>query len=314
MGRFRFVSRRVLHVVPMLLVIVAVVFALLHLAPGDPARNVAGLRASDEELAEVRADLGIDRPLPVQYARYVGDVARGDLGYSYKSREPVTAMLGDRLPASAWLLGFGLALSVLIAVPLSVSASRRPGGATDHLVRLSCQLGIALPSFWLGSMLLLAFAVRAGWFPAGGFGDSIGDRLHHVALPAITLALGGAPILIRSLRAGILSTLERDHIATARSIGLSERQVLRHAVLRNAAPSAVTLLALEAGYLLFGAVVIETTFAYPGVGEGLVQAARGRDLPAIQGYTLLFAVTVVVVNLLADVATVILDPRVEVDT
>ena len=298
----------------MLLIIVGLVFALLHLAPGDPARNVAGLRASEDEVAAVRADLGIDRPLPVQYVRYVSAVVRGDLGYSYKSREPVSTMIGDRLPASIWLLGFGLGLMVLIAVPMSFVAARRPGGIVDHLVRVMCQLGIALPSFWLGSMLLLVFAVRGGWFPAGGFGDTAGEHIRSVALPAVTLALGGAPILIRSLRAGILSTLGRDHVATARSIGLTERQVLRHAVLRNAAPSAVTLLALEAGYLLFGAVVIETTFAYSGVGEGLVQAARGRDLPAIQGYTLLFAVTVVAINLVADVVTVLLDPRVEVDT
>ena len=297
----------------MLFTIVAVVFALLHVAPGDPARNVAGLRASEHEVARVRTELGIDRPLPEQYVRYLGDVVRGDLGFSYKSREPVSTMIGDRLGASVWLLTIGLLLAVVLAVPVSLLAARRPGGIADYIVRFSCQLGIALPSFWLGSMLLLLFAVRLNWFPAGGFGETTTEHVHRVALPAITLALGAAPILIRSLRAGILSTLERDHVATARSIGLSERSIVRHAVLRNAAPSVVTLLALEAGYLLFGAVVIETTFAYPGVGEGLVQAARGRDLPAIQGYTLLFAVIVVVVNLLADVAGVMLDPRVEVD-
>lgn len=297
----------------MLFAIVAVVFALLHVAPGDPARNVAGLRASEQEVAAVRAELGIDLPLPTQYVRYLGDVVRGDLGYSYKSREPVSAMIGGRLSASAWLLTVGLLLAVTLAVPVSLLAARRPGGLVDYVVRFSCQLGVALPAFWLGSMLLLVFAVRLDWFPAGGFGESTTERVHRVALPALTLALGAAPILIRSLRAGILSTLERDHVATARSLGLSERSIVRHAVLRNAAPSVVTLLALEAGYLLFGAVVIETTFAYPGIGEGLVQAARGRDLPAIQGFTLLFAVVVVAVNLLADIANVVLDPRVEVD-
>ena len=312
MGRFGFVRRRLLHTIPMLLGIVLVVFLLLHITPGDPARNVAGLRASEAELVKVRQDLGIDRPLPVQYIDYVGGLLHGDLGYSYKSREAVASLIQGRLEVTAWLLGAAIVIAGLLAVPLAVLAARRHDRISDQLIRIACLFGLSMPSFWVGAMLLLVIALPTGWFPAGGFGETAAAHLRSVILPGFTLAVGMAPILIRSLRASILGVLDKDYVATARSIGLSENTILRRFVLRNAAASSVTLVALEIGYLLFGAVVVESTFALPGVGQGLVLSARGRDLPAIQGYTLLFAVAVVVVNLVADVVTAMLDPRVEI--
>ena len=296
----------------MLLGIVLVVFLLLHITPGDPARNVAGLRASEAELVTVRQDLGIDRPLPVQYIDYVGGLLHGDLGYSYKSRETIASLIQGRLEVTAWLLGAAIVIAGLLAVPLAVIAARRHDRLSDQLIRIACLFGLSMPSFWVGAMLLLLIALPTGWFPAGGFGETAADHLRSVILPGFTLAVGMAPILIRSLRASILGVLDQDYVATARSIGLSENRILRRFVLRNAAASSVTLVALEIGYLLFGAVVVESTFALPGVGQGLVLSARGRDLPAIQGYTLLFAVAVVVVNLVADVVTAMLDPRVEI--
>jgi peptide/nickel transport system permease protein len=313
-GRFGFVLRRLAHVIPMLLGIVLVVFLLLHVTPGDPARNVAGLRASDEELEQVRADLGIDRPVYVQYASYVGGLVQGDLGYSYKSKEPVSALIGDRVEVTAWLLGAALVIAAAIGLPLALIAARRHDRLADHIVRVACLFGLSMPAFWVGAMLLMLVALRTGWFPPGGFGDDAVGHVHSIVLPGLTLAIGMAPVLIRSLRASILDTLEQDHVATARSIGLSERRIMRRFVLRNASTSTITLIALEIGFLLFGAVVVESTFALPGVGQGLVLAARGRDLPAIQGYTLLFAAAVVVVNLVADIASAIVDPRVEITT
>ncbi len=298
----------------MLLGIVLVVFLLLHVAPGDPARNVAGLRASQAEVEQVRVDLGIDRPIPIQYADYVGDVVSGDLGYSYKSKESVGGMIGERLEVTIWLLGAALAMAAMISLPLALIAARRRDRSADQLIRIACVLGLSMPAFWVGAMLLLVVALRTGWFPAGGFGETATEHAHSVMLPGFTLAFGVAPVLIRSMRASILSTLDQDYVATARSIGLTERSILRRFVLRNAAASSVTLVALEVGYLLFGAVVVETTFALPGVGQGLVLSARGRDLPAIQGYTLLFAVIVLVVNLIADVVIALLDPRVEISS
>lgn len=312
MGRFGFVLTRFAQAIPMLAGIVLVVFLLLHVAPGDPARNVAGPRASREEVAEIRTELGIDRPLVVQYGDYAGGVLRGDLGFSYKSGESVAAMVGARIGPTLWLLGAGLALTGVLTVPLAIVAARREGGVADHLIRFVCLLGLSLPSFWVGAMLLLAFALLLPWFPAGGFGESAWDHLRAVALPGLALAVASAPVLIRSLRASILSAYDQDYVDTARSLGLSDGTILRRFVLRNASSSTVTLVALEVGYLLFGAVVIESTFAIPGIGQGLVLAARGRDLPAIQGYTLLFAVAVVVVNLVADVVNTLLDPRVRI--
>lgn len=312
MGRFGFVARRLVHAVPMLLGIVLVVFLLLHITPGDPARNVAGLRASQEEVAQVRAELGIDRALPVQYLDYVRGVLHGDLGYSYKSKESVSSMIADRIEVTVWLLSAALLITAAIGLPLAILAARRHDRLTDQVIRVVCLYGLSMPAFWVGAMLLLLIALPTGWLPAGGFGDTAGDHLRSVILPGLTLAIGMAPVLIRSLRASILTALDQDYVATARSIGLSESRVLRHFVVRNAATSTVTLIALEIGFLLFGAVVVESTFALPGVGQGLVLSARGRDLPAIQGYTLLFAVAVVVVNLVADVVNAALDPRVEI--
>lgn len=312
MGRFGFVAKRLAQAVPMLAGIVFVVFLLLQLTPGDPARNVAGLRASEEELAEVRSDLGTDQPVLVQYGKYLGNVVQGDLGYSYKSREPVTSMIGERLEVTIWLLTAAIILAALIAVPLAVVAATRRDRPIDHGIRIGGLLGLSTPSFFIGVMLLLLVALPTGWFPAGGFGESPGEHLRSIFLPALTLAIGMAVVPLRSLRASIIAILDTDYVATARSIGVPERRIIRRFVLRNAAVSTITLFALEIGFLLFGAVVVETTFALPGVGEGLVLAARGRDLPAIQGYTLLFAVVVVGIFLIADVLTALLDPRVEI--
>ena len=312
MGRFGFVAKRLLQTIPMLAGIVFVVFLLLKLTPGDPARNVAGLRASQAELAQVRHELGIDRSVWVQYANYLGNVARGNLGYSYKSREPVTSMISARIEVTAWLLATAIVMATAIAIPVAILAALRRDRLVDHAIRVGGLLALSMPSFWVGVLLLLLVALPTGWFPVGGFGMSTGDHLRSVILPGFALAIGMAPVPIRSLRAGILAVLDTDYVATARSLGLPQSRIVYKFVLRNAAAASVTLFALEVGYVLFGAVVVETAFALPGVGQGLVFAARGRDLPAIQGYTLLFAVAVVIVYLVADVMTALLDPRVNI--
>jgi peptide/nickel transport system permease protein len=312
-GRFGFVAKRLVQVIPMLFGIVFVVFILLQLTPGDPVRQIVGLRATQEQLDEVRAELGLDDPLLVQYGRYVGQVASGDLGYSYKSRQPVTSLIGERIVVTAWLMTAGVLLTLLISVPAAVVAATYRDRTPDQIVRGAGLLGLSMPSFWVGVMLLILVALPTGWFPAGGFGETFGERLRSIALPALTLAIGSSPFIVRSLRASMISVLSSDYVATGRALGASRTRLIRRFVLRNAAVSSVTVLALEIGFLLFGAVVIETTFALPGMGQGLVLAARGRDLPAIQGYTLLFAVIVVAIYLLADVATAMLDPRVEIE-
>jgi len=313
-GRFGFVLKRLLQAIPMLFGIVLVVFMVLQVTPGDPARQIVGLRASEAQLEEVREELGLNDSVIVQYGRYVGNVAQGDFGFSYKSRKPVASIIGDRIEVTVWLLSAGVLLTLLISVPLAVISALRKDKPTDHIIRGLGLVGMSLPAFWTGVVLLLVVALRTGWFPAGGFGETATEHAHSIVLPALTLAIGSSPFIIRGLRASLISVLESDYVATARSIGVGGNRLVRRFVLRNAAGPGVTLVALDIGFLLFGAVVIETTFALPGVGQGLVLAARGRDLPSVQGYTLLFALVVVAVYLLADIITAILDPRVEIES
>ena len=312
MGRFQFVVKRLLLTIPLLLGIVLLVFLVLKMTPGDPARQIVGLRATETQLNEVRDQLGLNDPIAVQYARYVGRVLHGDLGYSYKSLQPVRTSIAERLPVTLWLLGFGGLLAMLISVPCGILSALHPNRATDHVIRALGLVGLTMPSFWVGIVLILLVALPTGLFPAGGFGQTVPEHLRSIVLPAVTLAISVAPIQIRSLRASLINVRGSDYVATGRAMGLSESRLMRRFVLRNASPPTISVLALNMGFLLFGAVVIETTFALPGIGQGIVLAARGRDLPAIQGYTLLFAVLVVAVYLVADIVTAVLDPRVEI--
>ena len=312
MGRFRFVIKRLLLTIPLLLGVVLLVFLVLKMTPGDPARQIVGLRASDAQLNQVRQQLGLNDSVLTQYVHYVGRVVHGDLGYSYKSLEPVRASIAQRLPVTLWLLVCGAALAMLISVPLAIISALRPNGWIDHSIRSLGLIGLTMPSFWVGIVLILLVALPTGMFPAGGFGQTVPEHLRSIVLPALTLAISVAPMQIRSLRTSLINVRGSDYVATGRAMGLSESRLMRRFVLRNASPPTISILALNMGYLLFGAVVIETTFDLPGIGQGLVLAARGRDLPMIQGYTILFAVMVVAVYLIADVITAVLDPRVEI--
>ncbi|RZU65362.1 peptide/nickel transport system permease protein [Microterricola gilva] len=314
MGRYLFIAKRLALAIPLLFGIVLLVFLILKITPGDPARLIVGLRASEPELQLVREQLGLNDPAIVQYFRYVGDVFSGNLGYSFKSREAVSSIIAERLPVTIWLLGFGALLSLVISVPLAILSARAPDRPFDHATRGFSLVALAMPSFWVGIILILTVALPTGWFPVGGFGETPAEHLRSIALPAFTLALSIAPLQVRSLRASIIAVLGTEHVTTAKSLGVPRSRIMSKFVLRNAAPPTVSILALNIGYLLFGAVVVETTFALPGIGQGIVLAARQRDIPTIQGYTLLFAVVVVLVFLIADILTSIADPRLEVES
>ncbi len=312
MGRFGFVLKRLLVSIPLLMGVVLLVFMLLKIAPGDPARVVAGLRASDEDVAEVREELGLADNFVVQYAHYLGDVAQGDFGYSFKSRQPVTSIISERIGPSFWLVAGGVLVSLIISVPLGILAAVKRDGATDQGIRGLSLLGITMPVFWVGLMLIVLVALPTGWLPVGGYGEGFFGHLHHMVLPSIALGVSLSPVLIRSLRTSTIKVLESDYVQVGHSIGFSGFGLIRRFVLRNTLSSMVTLLAIETSFLLFGMVVIETTFSIPGLGQGMVLAASQRDFPAIQGLTLLFALVVVAVYLIADVINAILDPRVEI--
>lgn len=312
--RFAFVLRRVVYAVPLTLCVVLLVFLLLKITPGDPARLVVGLRASPEQLALARQQLGLDKPAILQFFDYVAHVFTGDFGFSFKSQQPVTETIGERLPVSLWLLGFSALFSVIISVPAAIFSARRPGGVFDHTARAVGLVLFAMPSFWTGIILILLVALPTGLFPVGGFGYTTVDHLRSIVLPAITLAVTMAPLQIRSLRASLIGVQDSEYITAAHTLGIGPGRITRRFVLRNAAPPTVSVLALNIGYMLFGAVVVETTFALPGLGQGIVLASRQRDIPLIQGYTIVFALAVILVYLIADVVTAILDPRVKVDS
>lgn len=307
---FRFVGLRLVQSVPVLLGISLVAFLAIHLVPGDPVRIMLQGRASDAAVAEIYARLGMDRPLLVQYARFVGRAVTGDLGTSIIQRAPVATIVGERLVPSSFLLIYATLLSVLLAVPLAVWAAAKRNRLTDHLIRLGGTVSFAMPSFWIGLILILGFGLTLKWFPIAGFGRGFGGHLHHLFLPALTIALFLAPLLIQSLRAAMLDAMTAEHVEVARAKGLSESRILFKYVLRAALIPVVTILAVNIGWLVSGSVIVESVFSVAGLGMLLVHAVSTRDYPVIQGLTLVFAVMVIGVNLLADLAYALIDMRV----
>jgi peptide/nickel transport system permease protein len=300
-----------LQAVPVGFGVTILVFFLIHLVPGDPARTILGNQATAPRVALLRHEWGLDRPLPVQYAKFMGRLLHGDLGSSLFYGVGAGRLVLERLPVTLWLIAFGALLSVLIAVPLSVIAATHRDRVADHAVRIVPLVGLGFPAFWLGIMLLLVFGLNLGRpFPVGGYGNGFFGHLHSMFLPALTVALGISPILIRSLRAGLLEVLESDFVTTARSKGLPERRVLVRHALRNAAVSTVSVLGVNIGYLVGGTLVIEQVYALPGVGQLMINSIFQRDFPVVQAVTLVFSLLVVLVYLLTDVAHALLDPRV----
>ncbi len=312
-GLPRFIAQRLLHLVPVAVGVTFLVFLLLKLVPGDPAMAILGIRATPEAVARLRDVLGLNRPFHLQYLSFLASLVRGDLGISLITRQPVTNLVLERLPPTLLLVIFSAVLSLILTVPPAIVAARRKDRPADHVIRGTFLVGLAIPSFWLGIILILVFSLRLRLFPVSGYGDTWPDRIHHLFLPSFTVALALAAILIRSLRAGLLEVLRSDYVRTARAKGLAEGAVMRRHVLRNAALSTITILGVNLTYLVGGTVVIETVFSLPGVGAMLVTAIYQRDYPVVQGITLAFAVLIILINLLVDLAYVALDPRITFD-
>ena len=297
-------GRRLVLLLPTVLGVVTLVFAFLHLLPGDPVEIMLGDWAAPADAVALRRDLGLDRPLAAQYVRFVGHAARGDFGQSIAFRAPVARVIADRYPATVELTIAALLLAVGGAVPLGVLAAVWRGRALDRIVRLASLAGVCLPSFWLGPVLMFAFAMRLDWLPVSGRGG-----LAHLVLPAATLALGMGGILVRLTRASVLAALGEDYVRTARAKGAPRWRAVGVHALRNALVPVVTVLGLQAGALLAGAVITETIFAWPGIGRLVVQAIQARDYPLVQGCVLVIGVTYVAINTAADVLVRAIDPR-----
>jgi peptide/nickel transport system permease protein len=309
-----YVLRRLLHLVPITLGVTVLVFFLIHLVPGDPARTILGNQATDARVAVLRHTWGLDRPLPVQYAKFMDRLVHGDLGSSLFYGVGAGRLVVQRLPVTLWLIGLGTLLSILIAVPLAAIAAAHRDRLADHIVRAVPLVGLGFPPFWVGIVVLLVFGLHLGrLFPVGGYGQGFVGHLHSMFLPALTVAFGIAPILVRSLRASLLEVLESDYVTTARSKGLPERRVLVRHAMRNAVISTVSVLGVNIGYLVGGTLVIEQVYGDPGVGQLMINSIFQRDFPVVQAVTLVFAIMVVLVYLLTDVVHALLDPRVRFD-
>lgn len=309
----RFLLRRLLSTVPVLLVVAVLVFLMLRLTPGDPAAVLAGDAASTEQIAQIRQSLGLDRSIPEQFAIWAGHLLRGDLGQSYYYKMPVTALIGQRLEPTLSLAFITIVLAVAVAVPLGVVAAWRFGGLLDRTLMGFSVLGFSVPVFVLAYLLIWLFSLKLGWLPVQGYkrlAEGVGPWLLQLVLPAITLSVIYIALIARVTRASVLDTLGEDYIRTARAKGLPEAKVLMRHALANAAVPIVTVIGIGIALLIGGVVVTESVYAIPGLGRLTVDAVLARDFPTIQGVILLFSVVYVGINLLVDLSYVFFDPRI----
>jgi peptide/nickel transport system permease protein len=302
--------RRLPQSLLVLLGVSVVAFALIHLVPGDPARISLGARAPEQAVLAARRALGLDKPLPTQYWNFISGAVHGNFGYSLIQHTSVGSLLGPRIVPSLLLLAFATVVSVLLAVPLGIISALWRDRVPDHVIRVVTMITFAMPAFWLALVLVELLALRAHVFPVSGYGGGFASKLRDLTLPALTITLYLMPMLVRTLRSSIIDVLGSDFVEAARARGLSERRVIFKHVLRNASIATVTVLAVNLGFLISGTVVIEVVFDIPGLGSLIVGAVQQRDFPLVQALTLIFGFIVIVVNLLADVAYAVIDPRV----
>lgn len=311
MSHIRYLFTRLGLIIPTFLLVMVIIFLLVRLLPGDPAIALAGDRASDADLAAIRARLGLTEPLFTQFWLFVTNVLQGDFGRSILMRAPVSTIILERLPTTLFLTIYAVILSILIAGPLAFVAALNRGRWPDAAIRSVFQIGLSMPVFYIGLILLTFLAAQLRLFPVGGYGDDFLSRLYHLFLPAMTIALYTSAILMRNLRAAVIEVLDAEYVQFARAKGLPARLILGRHVLRNALISTITLLGLSIGNLMSGTLVTETVFAVPGMGRLMLEAIFARDYPLIQGLTLSFAILVSLVFLLTDLVQSWLDPRMQ---
>ncbi|MCP8939422.1 ABC transporter permease [Alsobacter sp. SYSU M60028] len=310
MNKTGYIAARLLQIVPTFILIGLVVFVLTRLLPGDPVSAMLGDRATDEAVNRLRAQMGFDRSIWTQFLLFLERAVTGDFGSSIAYRVPVTRLIAERLPVTLTLTGLATIFALLMAVPLALVAALNANRWPDYVIRVVFQVGLSSPIFYVGLVLLTVLAAWLRIFPVGGFGETMLDHLWHLFLPAITLALSFAAVIMRNLRASLMEVLEAEFVEFARAKGLPRQIVLMRHVLRNALITTVTLVGLHIGALLGGAVITESVFAVPGVGRLMVDSIFARDYPVIQALTLVLAVIVSVVFLVTDLIQMTLDPRV----
>lgn len=308
-----FLFRRVLSTAPVLVVVALIVFMILRLTPGDPAAALVGDNGTSADIARIHASLGLDRPLPVQFVKWTGQLLQGNLGDSYYMKQPVTRLIAQRIAPTVSLSVLTLVMTLLLAVPLGVIAASRHGGWLDRTLMGLSVMGFSVPSFVVGYILIWAVALHAKLLPVQGYAPlsaGIGPWLSHLILPAITLSIVYLALIARVTRAAVAEALTEDYIRTARAKGISEARVLIRHALANAAVPIITVIGIGVGLLIGGVVVTETVYAIPGLGQLTVDAVLARDFPLVQGITLFFSFVYVLINLLVDMSYLLLDPRI----
>ena len=310
MRLFGYIIRRLLEMIPVLVGITLLAFLFIKLLPGDPILILTGGKASPETVSALREKFGLDKPLYIQYLLFLVNAARGDLGTSILQRDPVAEIIVERIAPSVFLLVYGTAIALVLTIPLAILSAMRADQPIDHSIRIGGMVTFAMPSFWLGLLLILFFGLKLKWFPISGWGEGLVGHLRHLFMPALAIGVYLAPMLIQSLRNSLLEIMQAEYIEAARAKGLSPLRVMLKHVLRNSLIPTVTILAVNIGWLIGGTVIIEAVFSIPGLGLLLVRSVNYRDYPTIQGLTLVFGVLVMLVNLLADLSYAIIDPRV----
>ena len=316
----RYIARRLLAMIPLLLGISFIVFSLLNILPGDPVSIMLSsnphITPDAETIAQLRAQYGLDKPLMTQYMIFLRNLFKGDLGTSVYTQQPVVTAIAERMPATIQLALAALIISTAISIPLGVISAVRQYSWVDHLCLVGSLIGISMPSFWLGLLLMLVFSLKLRWLPLSGMGylhNGLGDVLRHLVMPAGTLGFGMAALLARVTRSSMLEVLGQDYIRTARAKGLHEKVVVYRHALRNAFIPILTVSGMQFGYLLGGSVIIETIFSWPGIGRLAVNAIMNRDLAVVQGTVLVFTLLFILINLVVDILYAAIDPRIQYD-
>ncbi|BBY89866.1 ABC transporter permease [Mycolicibacterium tokaiense] len=309
----RFLARRLLYTVIVLFGVLVVVFALVHLVPGDPVRIALGTRYSPEAYEALRSASGLDRPLIEQFFSYIGSALTGDLGVSFRNGDPVTLTLLDRLPATVSLAVVGIIFALAFAVPAGIYSALHEGKLSDAIVRVTSQFGVSVPDFWMGILLIALFSTTLGWLPTSGYRPLLGDPagwLQHIILPALTVGVVAGAIMARYIRSAVLEVASSGYVRTARSKGLAPSVITQRHIVRNALVPVLTITGIQLATILGGVIVVEVVFAWPGLGRLVFNAVAARDYPVIQGAVLLIAALFLLINLVVDALYAVVDPRI----
>ncbi|OVE82875.1 hypothetical protein B2G88_18845 [Natronolimnobius baerhuensis] len=312
----KYVVKRLLWAIPVLLGAALVAFMLVHLAPGDPVQLMLGEAATPEQIDQTREELGLNDPLYVQFGTFVTDAVQGDLGQSISTRQPVSEQIMDRIPYTLQLAGVSMVISLALAFPLGILSATHKQGRIDSGSRLAALLGISIPNFWLGIILILFVAVPISIFPLVGMTlitDDVIDGLLSTLLPAIAIGTALAALVMRILRGGITDEMNKGYVQTSRAYGIAESEIMYVHILKNAVLPTITVIGLQLGYLIGGSIIIETVFSIPGVGQLAINAIYAQDFPIVQGVILFVAVAFVAANILVDILYAYLDPRIQYD-